>query len=278
MKTRQRVQEEEEAPKARKYFKPDIEAVRKKMSQIQSRRSKQWKPTVGKNLIRILPPWSKSGQWFKEAMSHYVPDGQGKKKLIGCPTLAGDRCAICERRAKFHESNSLAKQKQAEALTPAISFHVNMIDLKDPEKGVQTARLSEKTISDLLEYFIDSEWGDFTSPKRGHNLILVREGEGMQTRYSIKPQRNPSPIEDMTLLDSIVDLDKQYPTPNYGETRALLKELDADDEDDEEDEEDEEEEAPRRGLKKRRVVEDDEDDEPVVKKKKRRVVDDEDDE
>jgi hypothetical protein len=262
VKTKQRVREDEDAPKKRKYYKPDIEAVREKMSQLATRRSKGWKSTEGKNLIRILPPWSKAGQWFKEAMNHYVPDGKGKKKMIGCPTLNGERCAICERRAKFHESNSIAKQKMAEALTPAISFHVNMVDLKNADKGVQTGRLTEKIINDLLEYFVDPEWGDFTSPKRGHNMIFVREGDGMQSRYSIKPQRNPSSLEDMEWLEQIKNLDKAYPTATYGETRALLKELDADDEDDEDDDDgDEEDDAPRsrRPGKKRRAAKDDED-------------------
>lgn len=261
MKTKQRVRdEEEETPTVRKYFRPDIDAVRKKMAQMKSRRSSMWKPVTGKNMIRILPPWSKSGQWFKEAMAHWVdaPGGGGKRRMIGCPTLGGERCAICERRAKYGESSSLKKQKMSEKLAPSLSFHVNMVDLKDPEAGVQTARLTEKTIGDLLEYFMDPEWGDFTSPKKGHSLILVREGEGMQTKYSIKPQRNSSPLDDMGWLDSINDLDKSFRTPTFAETVAFLRELDGEDADEDEDEDDDE--KPLKKRRPRQTTDDEEDD------------------
>jgi hypothetical protein len=226
------------------YHRPDVDAIKKQIKRLRQRKGRIWKPTKGNNLIRILPPWSDEGTWYKEVMTHFKP------KTINCPTLVGKRCAICERRQKLRASASPVKQKAADALEARVSYFINMVDLKSKDEGVQIGRLSEKTVTDLLEYFVDGDWGDFSDPRSGYNIVLHRLGEGQATKYTIKPKRTQSRIEKASWLKQLHDLDKRFEIPSFAETRAAFEEEEeeeeedysADEEDDEGEEYDEEDE------------------------------------
>jgi hypothetical protein len=219
-----------------------MKKIRAQMRKIKARRGNYWKPDKGKNIIRILPPWSADGFWYKDTLRHYVSFGEGPKKTIFCPVHNGDRCAVCDLRTKLRESKRKSDQKHADAIRPSLDFHVNMIDLKDKETGVQVGRLTETVVNSLLEYMMDADWGDFTDPRRGYNVIINREGEQLQTKYTVHLQRKQSRLEQANWLKELKDLDELYPEATYEETVAFLGHDDDEEEDEEYEDEEEEEE------------------------------------
>lgn len=62
------------------------------------------------------------------------------------------------------------------------------IDTDNSEKFVL---LSNSLQQEIIDYYLDSEWGDMTDPEDGYDLKLKREGSGkMDTTYSCSPAKN----------------------------------------------------------------------------------------
>jgi hypothetical protein len=213
--------------------------IREQMRKLKSRRGGIWKPEIGKNTIRILPPWSSEGLWYKESLTHYVK-AEGKTRAINCPGIEGEACYICETRDDLRRSPRRSDQKQAESLRPELQYIVNMVDMENPDDGVQMGKLSTGVVNELLTYFMDNEWGDFTDPRRGYNVIVVRIGAGLQTQYSVKLSRKATRVKKTSWLNSLLDLDEKFVPASYSETQAIFGE--GDEEEEYEEEEDDEEE------------------------------------
>lgn len=231
-----------------RYFKPNMALVRQQMKKLKTKRGGTWRPEKGKNIIRILPPWSEEGYWYKDALRHYVP-GKGKtgegKGVIPCSANDGSRCAICDMRTKLGESAKPSRQKMADELKPSREYYVNLVDMNNADAGVQVGRLAESVINKLLEYMLEPEWGDFTDPHEGYNVILTRTGEGLKTQYDVRLSKTSTPLKTKRWLRKLQDLDKLFPSASYADTRAFLaKDEEAEEEDDEdydyEDEDDDE--------------------------------------
>ena len=72
-------------------------------------------------------------------------------------------------------------------------------------------RKSENFFLDILGFYTDSEYGDFSHPRRGYDFSFIKKGTGLGTRYSnLRPCNKPSPvkIEDwkqrLRKLDTVV--------------------------------------------------------------------------
>ena len=85
----------EKTKKKKKYYSANRDRLQKKMDSLDTGRF--FKPKEGKNTVRILPPWSKEGLWYKEATLHYgLNNEEGKSRGYPCLKQFGEDCPICE--------------------------------------------------------------------------------------------------------------------------------------------------------------------------------------
>jgi len=179
-------------------------------------------PKVGPNEIRILPPWSDSGLPFKEVVVHF---GIGpESQTVACLRPFRKRCYICEQVSKLWSSGLEQDQDTARRIGRANRYLWNIIDLQEPEKGVQILSCGVKLFEQIWAYFADEEWGDLTNPDSGYDLTIVREGLGLKTRYtSVRLRRNPTKLQNMEWLESLNDLDKALNVLSYDAQKELYE-------------------------------------------------------
>ena len=199
--------------------KPDVRGIQKKMAELEKRRGKMWKPRDGRNVVRILPAATKDGFWYHETAFHYGPG-------VVCGRSAGQKCPVCRYREKLLRSTDEGKLELANALEPQNRILFNLVDLTDDSskaKGVQVWGHSETTLNKLIVFFNDAEWGDFTDPIHGYDIIIEKTDRSGPEAYKIRPRRNPSKIEKLLWLKEMKRLDRVQKVLPYTEAKKRLK-------------------------------------------------------
>lgn len=204
-----------------KWFKPNLKLIQKKMIELQKKKRNWWKPRDGRNIVRFLPAATKTGMWYYDIAFHYGP---------GLPCLAGRSpkgCPVCKLRQKLLNSSSKSKQKLAKDISPQIRVLFNIVDLTDDagkERGVQVYAHTDTTLSKLMTFWNDPEWGDFTDPVEGYDVIIEKTNEKGPNAYKIRPRRNPSKLAKMSWLKNMKKLSKVHKIPTYMEAKRRLYE------------------------------------------------------
>lgn len=282
-----------------------------------------FKPKAGVMLIDIVPYVAGPGNpWAEEGLVHYertfwVHKGIGANgdSFLCARKTSNEKCAICEYRAKLQAAGDDDKEELIASLAPKERQLFNVINRKEPDKGIQLWDISYHLFGKLLAARIrDSDeedgWDRFFTLDEGFSLKLGFEEKTFAGRAFLSVETidfKPREALDEELLDDAHALDEILVETDYDKLKKILtesaddeddedepksKKKDRDDDDDEEDEEDEEEEQPRRGSKKSKDddeeedadeegeeeddSDDEEEDEPKKGKKKSKKDDDDD--
>ncbi|RLI42747.1 hypothetical protein DRO59_03190 [Candidatus Bathyarchaeota archaeon] len=183
----------------------DIEQLKKDLSQYSSTLGSFWKPKVGRNYIRILPPWRADAPVFYKAVRlHWV----GSRSVLCTP----GNCIVCS----MLQDPVLAPSLEGKVNT-INRFLVNMVDLDDKGSGVVVWAMPPIVWNQLAQFCVDPQWGDLTDPNTGRNVTVVREGSGVKsTKYQVIPDPQQTAV-DVQLLTQMHDLDKIYTkaSPEY---------------------------------------------------------------
>jgi len=235
-----------------------------------------------------------------------------------CPAkTSGKRCPICEHRATLHADDGKAAEDLIKALKPTERQLFNLIDLKEPEKGVQLFLFSYFNFGKML----DAEIGNADEDDNWHNFADYDEGMTLRVSFAedsfagntfcraesmnFKARKTAYDADEM--LEQVYCLDDIIKELPYKELKDIFLQNPTDDDDDDDapaprvrkrkaapvaDDDDEEEDdvpydTPKKPARKPAPVDDDDDDdeeeEPAPKKKPARkkkpapVEDDEDD-
>jgi len=229
--------------------------------------------------------------WYKLPYKVHRNIGANGDSFI-CPASFGDRCPICERRAKLRKTNpdriedAKALEAEIEALRPTqrVLYCVRVYSKKKSKKPVfmlfeYSHNLFQKVFEDQLGK--KKEFKTFPDPEEG-TAIEVTFGEGKfagvkfaeATRFDW--YERPEQYE-LDVLDEIPELDKLLKVLDYETLRAKFYEIEededeevdeeVDEEEDDDDEEEEEEEKPRKtkksiatSKKKKKYYEEEDDD------------------
>jgi hypothetical protein len=154
----------------------------------------------GTTMLRILPPYSDAGVFFREVIRHRIRVNN-RTELFLCPAaMANTTCPICVMGQEYTDSHDEAKMKYAsENLRPQTKYLYNVICYSGPanpkngempefgkvyvmEGGVMVHR---QIIS--LDQDPATGWADITNPSSGVNLIIKRTGQGFDTKYEVNP-------------------------------------------------------------------------------------------
>ena len=202
----------------------DMDKIKSKMNEL--RTGLYWTAAEGKNIIRILPPWSKEGLYFFTAALHYGFVEEDRKRAYPCLTFMGEpKCPVCELFQKLSKSTDPADKKIANRLKRKVKNYSNIIDRKGDPKQVLIWGYSMKQLRTIQGYMEDPDWGNITNPQHGHDVIVERKGTMLQTKYEVRLKPTPSPIGVLGWEKKLHLLEQEVIEPiSYGELSAILKE------------------------------------------------------
>ena len=253
----------------------------------------------GDNVVRILPAHPNMDTFFTEVFYHRKEQGKKSYQVIclnNGDSRAGE-CPVCEALEELRTSRDKGDKALFGKQRPKQRFFMNVIDRADGEVKILATGIT--VMKKILQYATDEdEYGDILDLQDGTDLIINRQGDGLDTEYDVKARRKTSPaFEDKKTLKKTIgtsaddtklfDLTEQANQFQGEPDKVMLVWEDGWDalkeEDDEEkpkkkgkkskkedEEEDEEEEAPKAKAKKKAKpapVEEDEDEEEEEKPK-----------
>lgn len=153
----------------------------------------------GKSVIRILPPFSDRGTWFRK-FDQYTVKVDGKvKNFISNRNVGTD--PIWEHGKVLYQEHGAEASKN---FRPRSRAYVNALIIQDPEgkvtvkDGVKIVQLPSTVLEKLKKFDDDAANGydDITNPEAGFNISIEREGVGLNTEYTPIPQRDRTNILD----------------------------------------------------------------------------------
>jgi len=201
-----------------------------------------WKPTIGKQQIRIVPSAFDSSNPFVELKFYY---GITNKVMIS-PTNFGEKDPIALFAGKLREGEyNKENYVLAKKLDAKNRIFVPVVVRGEEDKGVRLWQFGKLVYEELLALAVDDEIGDYTDIVGGRDLTVETVGpEATGTPYnksSVRVRLKTSPLsEDAALVEKWTneqpnpkgDLFKRY---SFDEMKvALEKWLSPEDDDNEE--------------------------------------------
>ena len=161
---------------------------------------KLWKPSEGKNRIRILPRTWEDGDgpahWAFPVYIHYKVGPDNGAFL--CPQKMGQGpCPICEERAEYAARGD---EEGAKALRPSFAFATWIIDRKNPGDGPQIFRMpAQKIEQEICSVSRDDKGATLKidHPDAGYDVMFQRSGSLDRTQYTgVQVARTESSLSD----------------------------------------------------------------------------------
>lgn len=196
-----------------KYGSYDITTAQEEQQELdRSKGAEFMKLEVGRNVVRFLPPAPGVKSPFRVIYQHYLrPPGASGVVVVTCPRMESKKhCPICTEAERYKRSGNPADRDRAYELFPSRRVFTNVIDRKDPESGPKVLAFGKTVHESLIGIRKDEDaGGDFTSPVDGFDIIIEREGTGVQdTRYKVLPARKQSPLGEMGWISQQHDLER----------------------------------------------------------------------
>ena len=202
----------------------DLNALKKKLDTLQSKPQGGqktdyttifWRPTVGKQQIRIVPSAYDASNPFTELKFYY---GITNKVMIS-PTNFGEKDPIALFAGKLREGVAylenyvLAKKLDAKKL-----IFVPVVVRGEEDKGTRLWQFGKQVYEELLALAVDDEIGDYTDIVNGRDLTVETVGpESTGTPYnksSVRVRLKTSPLsEDASLVEKWTN---EQPNPKDG--------------------------------------------------------------
>jgi hypothetical protein len=174
-----------------------------------------WRPTVGKQQIRIVPSAFNSSNPFTELKFYY---GITNKVMIS-PLNFGDKDPIALfaqklREGEYNKENYVLAKK----LDAKNRVFVPVVVRGEEDKGVRLWQFGKTVYEELLALAVDDEIGDYTDIVNGRDLTVETVGpESTGTPYnksSVRVRLKTSPLsEDATLVEKWTN---EQPNPTDG--------------------------------------------------------------
>jgi hypothetical protein len=174
----------------------------------------------GRTQVRILPPYSEEGVWFKEIHEHFL-----NGLMYTCPAQYGDDCPACNESARIGALGGEANVELSRSIRLRKQFLFNVLVKSAPpgvefERGkvyVLKAGVMVKRAILALDRDRQSGWTGITDLETGFDIAIMREGEGMMnTRYSVMPTQRSNLVEQLAAMQidlnalSLHNLDEIY--------------------------------------------------------------------
>ena len=203
----------------------DIEAVRKRLSQLQTsttRTTNLWKPQPGKTQIRLLPYKLNSEVPFIELFFHYDLGG----KTFLSPISFGRPDPIEEFAEKLKSSGNREDWRLGKKLEAKLRTFAPVCVRGEENQGSKFWGFGKTVYQELLSIIADPDYGDISDPVNGRDVVvefLTAEETGAsfpKTNIRVKPNQTPV-TEDKAVLTTL--LDEVYNELSYDELAEALQ-------------------------------------------------------
>ena len=189
-----------------------------------------WKPSIGKQLIRVVPSKYDKANPFSEMMFYY---GIGSKRVMASPANWGEKDPIMEFAKQLRNTNDKENWRLAKKLDAKVRTFAPIIVRGQEDEGVKLWQFGKEVYQEFLNMAADEEIGDFTDIGEGRDIKLTTVGPDVTgTSYnktSIGPSLKLSPLageEEMikSLLENQADPMKVFKPIPYDEMKLALQE------------------------------------------------------
>ena len=181
----------------------DLEAIKSRLNVMQKtsngkgggeRASLFWKPTIGKQTVRVVPSKYNSSMPFSEIFFHYGID----KPVMVSPINWGDKDPIVEFAAQLKKTNDKENWKLSKKIEPKARYFAPVIVRGEEDKGVRLWQFGKEIYEAFLQMAVDEEVGDYTDVMEGRDIKLTTVGpESTGTPYNkttVNPSMKNSPL------------------------------------------------------------------------------------
>ena len=215
----------------------DLNQIKQKLESLQTQSSSNkgggkslfWKPSIGKQQIRIVPNKYNKSFPFTEMMFYY---GIGQR-VMASPMNWGEKDPIVEFVKQLRNTNDKENWRLAKKLDAKVRTFAPIIIRGQEDEGVKLWQFGKEVYQEFLNMAADEEIGDFTDVAQGRDIKLTTVGpEVTGTPYnktSIGPSLKVTPLSTdeavvNSLLDDQADPMKVFKPLGYDEMKTALQE------------------------------------------------------
>ena len=215
----------------------DLNLIKKKLDNLnQSKKSSGggknlfWKPSVGKQVVRVVPNKYNKSIPFTEMFFYY---GIGER-VMASPQNWKEKDPIREFTKQLRSSNDKENWRLAKKLDAKTRIFAPIIVRGEESEGVKLWQFGKEVYQEFLNMAADEEIGDYTDIAQGRDIKLTTVGpEVTGTPYnktSIGPSLKTSPIsndkdEVNKFLEDQPDPMKIFKRYTFDEVKAGLQEF-----------------------------------------------------
>jgi len=225
----------------------NLDAIKKKLESMQktsnggsnnnSSNVKRFKPSIGKQTVRVVPFKYNKEFPFTEMKFYY---GIGSRKVIASPLNWKEKDPIAEFAKQLRGTNDKENWRLAKKLDPKTRIFAPVIVRGEENEGVQLWEFGKEIYEAFLQMAADEEVGDFTDIMTGRDIKLNTVGpDSTGTPYNkttISPSMKTSPLaDDKSTVEKLLNeqenpLDMYKPLPFDTIKQALQEWLNPEDE------------------------------------------------
>ena len=217
----------------------DLNAIKQRLNELQNQSSNNgggdrknlfWKPSVGKQVIRVVPSKYNKSMPFTEMRFYY---GIGSKRVMASPMNWGEKDPIAEFAKQLRGTNDKENWRLAKKLDAKVRIFAPVVVRGQEDEGVKLWQFGKEVYQEFLNMAADEEIGDYTDIVGGRDIKLTTVGpEVTGTPYnktSIGPSLKVTPLSAdeavvEKLLEEQVDPMKVFKPLSYDEMKEALQE------------------------------------------------------
>lgn len=216
----------------------DLDVIKKRLDSLNKQSNNSgggnknlfWKPSVGKQLIRVVPSKYNKANPFTEMMFYY---GIGSKRVMASPANWGEKDPIMEFAKQLRGTNDKENWRLAKKLDAKVRIFAPIVVRGQEDEGVKLWQFGKEVYQEFLNMAADEEIGDYTDIAQGRDIKLTTVGpEVTGTPYnktSIGPSLKTSALADsedtvQSLLENQADPMKVFKPLSYDEMKSALQE------------------------------------------------------
>jgi len=206
----------------------NLDAIKKKLDTLQQSSNnngsnktdypqlKKFKPSVGKQTVRVVPFKYNKDYPFTEMKFYY---NIGKFRMLASPLNWDEKDPIAEFAKQLRGTNDKENWRLAKKLDPKTRIFVPVVVRGQESEGVQMWEFGKLIYEAFLNLAADEEVGDFTDIVNGRDIKLVTTGPDTNgTKYNattISPSMKQTPLStDKAQVEAFLN-DQQNPKETY---------------------------------------------------------------
>ena len=157
----------------------DLNAIKSKLESFQkntyngNNNKKRFKPSVGKQTVRVVPFKYNKDYPFTEMKFYY---GIGSRRVIASPLNWGEKDPIAEFAKQLRGTNDRENWRLAKKLDPKTRIFAPVIVRGEESDGVKMWEFGKEIYEAFLQMAADEEVGDFTDIMTGRDIKLNTVG------------------------------------------------------------------------------------------------------